>query len=345
MKGIAHFVTGVAIATCFPEVVQRAAEGSLLPVLGGVGGILPDTLDFRFVRYFERYDQEIDPGPEPDANEIAGRVVDAMRQAYESGQPQNVMLHTVRLGPDRWRQYTVRFDPAQGEVGVRTGPVVSTGQMPLPGSELPGDEARVKAGLPMAPASKGKHRVDIFSGPSFKFERRDGELHVRFLDWHRRWSHSLTLAAGLGLGTAGIAALVDWVTRGSVTGTPLWAGLVAGLGLASHVLEDQLGFLGSNLLYPFTRERTPGLGLFHSGDALPNFLTVWIGMAVTLLNLDRCAAQPRWDAGWFLALAVVLPAALLGGLSWWRRRRGQPESVSSPPQQDIVAEVEEVDTG
>ena len=24
MKGIAHFLTGVAIATCFPEVVQQA---------------------------------------------------------------------------------------------------------------------------------------------------------------------------------------------------------------------------------------------------------------------------------------------------------------------------------
>lgn len=51
MKGIAHFITGVAIATLFPEVVGRAAEGSLLPVLGGIAGLLPDTLDFKFVRY------------------------------------------------------------------------------------------------------------------------------------------------------------------------------------------------------------------------------------------------------------------------------------------------------
>ena len=66
MKGIAHFLTGVAIATCFPEVVQQAAGGGLLPVLGGVAGILPDTLDFKFVRYFERYDLEIDPGQSGD---------------------------------------------------------------------------------------------------------------------------------------------------------------------------------------------------------------------------------------------------------------------------------------
>jgi len=103
MKGIAHFITGVAIATFFPEVVRQAAEGSLLPVLGGIAGILPDTLDFKFARYFERYDLEIDPGPQPDARDIAERVVGAMRQAYETGRPQNVALHTIRLGADLWR--------------------------------------------------------------------------------------------------------------------------------------------------------------------------------------------------------------------------------------------------
>lgn len=54
MKGIAHFITGVAIATFFPEVVQQAAGGSLLPMLGGIAGILPDTLDFKFARYLKR---------------------------------------------------------------------------------------------------------------------------------------------------------------------------------------------------------------------------------------------------------------------------------------------------
>ena len=77
MKGIAHFVTGVAIATFFPEVVASAAEGSVLPVLGGIAGILPDTLDFKFVRYLEKYDVEIDPGPEPNPREVAEQVVGA----------------------------------------------------------------------------------------------------------------------------------------------------------------------------------------------------------------------------------------------------------------------------
>lgn len=52
MKGISHFITGVAIATFFPEVVRAGGAGSLLPMLGGVGGILPDTIDFKFARYW-----------------------------------------------------------------------------------------------------------------------------------------------------------------------------------------------------------------------------------------------------------------------------------------------------
>jgi hypothetical protein len=84
-------------------------------------------------RSFEHYDEKIDPGPEPDAHEIAARVAGAMRRAYETGEPQNVMLHTVRLGADLWRQYALRFDPEHAEVAVRIGPVVDTGQVPLPG--------------------------------------------------------------------------------------------------------------------------------------------------------------------------------------------------------------------
>ena len=331
MKGIAHFITGVALATFFPEVVQAGADGSLLPVLGGVAGILPDTLDFKFARYFERYDLEIDPGPEPDAGQIAAQVTGAMRRAYESGEPQNVMLHTIRLGADLWRQYSIRFAPEQGEVAVRIGPIVNTGQVPLPGSE-PEDsrEARVKVGVPMVHTYDAENTIDIFSGPSFKFERQGDELHVHFLDWHRRWSHSLTLAAALGL--------LGWAIWGK------WGGIVVGLGVVGHVLEDQLGFMGSNLLYPFTKRRTIGLQLLRSGDAIPNFLTVWVAVALILFNLDRFSAQPRLDPWWFLGLAVALPLVVLGGLYQWQRR-GDVETKESLRQRDIVAEAEEIEIG
>ncbi len=344
MKGIAHFITGVAIATFFPEVVREAAEGSLLPVLGGVAGILPDTLDFKFARYFERYDLEIDPGPEPDAQEIAERIAGAMRKAYETGRPQNVMLHTVRLGADLWRQYVVRFDPARSEVGVRIGPVVTTGQVPFPSSEPEGaKEARVQVGVPMVHTYDAENRVDIFSGPSFRFVRKGDRLYVHFLDWHRRWSHSLTLAAVLGLVVAGVAALAEWLRRGALSHTPMWAGLVAGLGFAGHVLEDQLGFMGSNLFYPFTKERSLGLQLLHSGDAIPNFLTVWTAAALILFNLDRFSASPRLDAPLFLLLAVALPLGVLGTL--YRLQQQGREEDEALRQGEMVRETEEVETG
>jgi len=345
LKGIAHFFTGVAIATFFPQVVQRAAEGSLLPVLGGVAGILPDTLDFKFARYFEQYHMEIDPGPEPDASEIAQALVQAMRKAFETGEDQNVMLHTVRLGADLWRQYVVRFDPQQDEVAVRVGPVVTTGQVPLPGSEPEDPEVRLPVGAPLLHTYDAENRVDIFSGPSFRFARRGDCLQVHFLDWHRRWSHSLTLTLTLAFAGAALAALIDLVARGLVTRTPLWVGLILGLGALGHVLEDQLGHMGSNLLYPLTRERTTGLQLLRSGDAIPNFLTVWLCVALILFNLDRFSADPRLDLQVFLLLAVFLPLALLGVAYYLQRQRGAPEPQESLRQRDVATAVEEVELG
>ncbi len=346
MKGITHFLTGVAIATFFPEVVRQAADGSLLPVLGGVAGILPDTLDFKFARYFERYDLEIDPGPQPDPRRIAEELAGAMRRAYETGQSQNVMLHTIRLGADLWRQYIVRFDPARGEIAVRIGPVVNTGQAPFPGSEPPdAPEVRIPLGFPLMETYDQEYRVDIFSGPSFRFEREGDQVRVHFLDWHRRWSHSLPLAALLGLGAAGVTALIEALGGGGISRLPLWVGLVTGLGFAGHILEDQLGFMGSNLFYPFTRQRVSGLRLVRSGDAIPNFLTVWLALTVILFNLDRFSAAPRLHPILFPLLAMGLPLIVLGGFYVRQRRRARPRPREFLRQRDILSEAEETEVG
>jgi membrane-bound metal-dependent hydrolase YbcI (DUF457 family) len=309
-------------------------------MLGGIGGILPDTLDFKFARYFERYSREIDPGPDPDPKAIAGALVDAMRRAYEEGKPQNVMAHTIRLGGDLWREYAIRFDPENGQVVVRIGPLVNTGQVPLPGTEPEtAVEARRKLGIPLVHTYSSEYKVNIFSGPSFRFEREGDELYVHFLDWHRRWSHSLTLALVVGLAA--------FLLVGSVVGwsVGLWAGLVTGAGFAGHVLEDQGGYMGSNLFWPFTKKRVPGLKLVHSGDAIPNFLTVWVSVAAILFNLDRFSAQPLLDPGWFLGLAVALPAIVLGAAYLLRKSRPRPgqASLEAKRQADMVAEVEELE--
>ncbi len=116
MKGIAHFLTGIALATFFPEVVHEAESGSLLPVLGGLGALIPDVLDFKFVQFWEDYDFEIDPGSEPDADAIAEVIVNAIHTAHATSQPMHLIAHTIRLRADLWRRYTIAFYPEEGEI-------------------------------------------------------------------------------------------------------------------------------------------------------------------------------------------------------------------------------------
>lgn len=332
MKGIAHFISGVAAASFIPAAATSAERGSLVLALAGACALLPDTLDFKLVRYLETFDEEIAPTEADfDAQGIAERVTAAMRATFETSQPKTVQLHTVRLGSDLWRQYTVRFAPETNQVIVRAGPVVNTSQMPYPDSELPkAVEGRATIGAPMVHTYDAEIKIDIFSGPCFRFERRDDTVHVTFLPWHRRWTHSLTLAAAL--------ALAGGVLLGPVFGAAI------GLGVVIHVLEDQLGFMGSNLLWPFTRGRTPGLRLIRSGDPIPNFLTVWLAAALILFNLDRFSAAPRLPTIPYLLLAAALPTAvLLATYVYKRRKKTQPLSPEGLRQSDIMAETEEIE--
>jgi membrane-bound metal-dependent hydrolase YbcI (DUF457 family) len=189
----------------------------------------------------------------------------------------------------------------------------------------------VKVGVGLEHTYDEEIQIDIFDGPSFKFERQDDGVRVHFLDWHRRWSHSLTLAAGLGL------------LGGILLGK--WAGLVIGLGLAAHIVEDQMGYLGSNLFYPITRRKSAGLGLLHSGDAIPNLLTVWTAVALILFNLDRLSTHPLLNPWWFLGSAVVTPALVLGTMYRRQRRRRKARSREALQQGDIVSEIEEIELG
>jgi len=64
MKGITHFAVGRCRGFLFPRSRARGAEGNpLYFVLGGVFGLLPDTLDFRFGRFLCRHDVEVAPDP------------------------------------------------------------------------------------------------------------------------------------------------------------------------------------------------------------------------------------------------------------------------------------------
>jgi membrane-bound metal-dependent hydrolase YbcI (DUF457 family) len=336
MKGIAHFLTGVAVASFFPEIVYGASQSlSFGPVLGGIAGLLPDTIDFKVARYFAPLDDEIDPAAiltdhgQPDPQAVAERIAAAMDRAYDGGRPVRVQLHTVRLGADLWRQWRVTFDLDFREVRVSIGPAVTTAQVPLAGSEIPGllpGRAPVKA--PILPTYDAETTIDIFSGPSLAFERDDDTIAVTFVPWHRAWSHSLLMALLLGaIGFALSPAL----------------GLAMALAVLAHIAADQMGYMGCNFLFPLTRERSKGLGLFRSGDALPNLLAVWLSLAVILLNLDRFSAAPLLPVVPYLLVAIVAPCLLCVGLHLRHSHRAlrQPQPVLAAVEAlDETAEVD-----
>jgi membrane-bound metal-dependent hydrolase YbcI (DUF457 family) len=341
MKGIAHFVTGVAVATFFPELVYSASQNlSFAPLLGGLAGLLPDTLDFKAVRYFYQVDEEIDPAKitssagSPDPQAIAARIAAAMNLAYESGEQVRLHLHTLKLGSDLWRQYSVAFDLPRKQVVARIGPEVTTAQVPYPGSEISGPKlARAQVNAPIAYTYEAETKIDIFAGPSLAFDRVGDVIQVTFMPWHRIWTHSLAMV--LLLGALGFLL------------SPL-VGLSMALAALGHILADQLGFMGCNLLFPFNQQRTMGLEWMRSGDAIPNFGTVWVSLALIVLNLDRFSDAPVIPVWPYLLGVIILPCLLLLGLSLWarsnaRRRSDPPLPRLGPATMAAVEALDETD--
>ncbi|MFA7368595.1 MAG: metal-dependent hydrolase [Kiritimatiellales bacterium] len=319
MKGIAHFISGVAAASFCPWAVEAAQNGNpAFFILGAVAGILPDTIDFKFYRYFYRHDVSIEPHPDRlDPQPVADAIAAAVSKTAATGKPVRLKLCTMQLSADNWRQYRVRIDPEAGEVRAQFGPVVSTGQVPQPGT-LPADRAAAvaKFSVPVRQSYEPVYTVDIFDGPSFLFQRNEsGTVEIDFLPWHRNWSHSFTVAALL----AGIASLWTWQAGAVVFGA-----------YALHIIEDQLGHMGSNLFFPFTKKRTPGLKRMYSGDAFPNFGCVWLCCLLIFWNVYAAIPDPLYHFS-FLRLmfyALIIPFAAFGVLRRLlvRADKGHPET-------------------
>jgi membrane-bound metal-dependent hydrolase YbcI (DUF457 family) len=309
MKGITHFAAGVAVASCFPYAVRAGMDGNpLYFLLGGCCALLPDTIDFKFSRFFHRHDVEIAPDPlQADAGMIAQALADALAAANEAGRTIFVKLNTIRLGSDRWQRYTLTWDTGAGHVAVDYGAVVDTGTNPLePVCPLPGvHHATAPLGTSVTYDYQATVEIDAFDGPALALVPQGARgVDIRFLPWHRAWSHSLV--AGLLLA---LAVAVYW---------GLSAGVVACLAYASHVLLDQLGFMGSNLFAPFTRQRHQGLGLAHSMSVFPNLLVVWGAICLVFWNLARLRSGTQPFSG-IAALALVGVMLPLLCFAAWRR--------------------------
>ena len=302
------------MASCFPDAVRAGADGNpLYFVLGGVFGLLPDTLDFKFYRFFIKHDMEVAPDPlDPDPQLIADAVAMAANRASNTGKPVRIKLDTIRLGADRWRQYEVKFDVAGRRVAVCYGPIVDTGRNPIPGT-LP-----EKCRTAFAPIESGIRldyeattEVDIFDGPLFEMEPgRDGRIVPRFIPWHRQWSHSLALAFLFGLASA---LIWNWLAGAIVFGAHV-----------AHAMVDQLGFMGNNFLFPFRRYRSEGLKWIHSSEASANFWTVWLSCLLIFWNLYSALpwSIPAFNLAKLFFYGALVPAAA----GWLLFRRTSPDS-------------------
>lgn len=310
MKGIAHYSIGVAVASCFPAAVAAGADGNpLYFLLGGACGILPDTLDFRFARFLKRRDVHVRPDPlKPDPQMIADAVALAVNRANAEGRPVNLFLDTIRLGADLWQSYSVRFDPAARRVIAEYGEAIRTDE-----SAVASPPANRQAAAPLECGIRLEYmattKIGPFDGSLLEFEPQpDGRVMPKFIPWHRLWSHSLLVSAGVG-------ALVGLLLRDGV------AGAVAGGAWAAHALADQLGFLGSCLLYPLSKRRWQGLKWAHSGATLPNLAAVWLSCAVIFWNLYAASGVPirGMNPLGYAFYAVGLPVALMLVVRRWLR--------------------------
>ena len=353
MKGLTHFWTGVCVATFFPLVVRAAYISDqilwvLLIPIGGLFGYLPDFLDFKFSRYMESEDYTITPGyHELDPWVVAEKLAEAINKAYTSEKPVRVKLQTIRLPQGMWRRYSILFKTEEKEVRVKIGPLITTGLEVLKGTEpKPEKIASVKYKPNLQYGYESVTNVDIWDGPTFQF-RRDGEvIKADFIQWHRRWSHSLTLGVFLGLLSALVAGLGFMIADNPLSDAEILTifGVITG-GVWGHVIVDQLGWLGSNLWWPITGERKQGMGLTRSMDPMANFLTMFILTMLILWNLNSYAPEPvfSWTALEFFLYYFTFPITLLVTLSIVFRKKSDegPKSRDVEMLEEVSKEISE----
>ncbi len=165
------------------------------------------------------------------------------------------------------------------------------------------------------------------SGPSFGFFRRGENIESIFLPWHRQWSHSFTMGLFLGIIGFLLFSFIYNLQKGLVFG------LIIALSFNAHVACDLLGFMGGNLLFPFTKDRSSGFKVMKASNPLGNFLVIWGSMVVTLFNLNRFSDVPVFTTPWYFYFLywLVIPALFLIILSRViKKREGGGEVLETP---------------
>lgn len=335
-------MSGVAAATFIPQVVQMSAsdrmsntvEGasaSLILLLAGAYGVLPDTLDFKVGQFFAEPDIVVDPDPKnPDPQAMADAFALAVKRAGDSGKPVQIKFLPSQVGASLWRQYNIIFE--KDSVAVQMNEIVKTSQIPIPGTapathrvgraklayELKSRTDKIDwlnsfirwlrqkiKGPDKPPGPVKPSTVDIFGGTYFEVAgEADGKIYFNWLPWHRTWSHSYVLGAMLTIPVFLIAYLCDLANW--------WLyGLVAFLGFFTHITEDMTGHIGGALFWPIHKPRCEGLELFKASDPRTNFSIDFAAIVLSVWNVDRFTTHLITMPGWlFLTLFLALPLAV-----------------------------------
>ena len=340
MKGLTHFISGVAMGSFIPAAVRMAnnkIDNSLIHGLGGLFGIMPDTLDFKVGQFFSQADYDVDVDPNNlNPQDMAEQIAKGINDAWETGRYVKVQLYPIRLGVDLWRQYVVKFDGEKNEVVVVINEIVNTSQTPYLGTAPKTNRVgRCRVKGKMLETHGKPSVVDIMSGPQFGFIKRAGQVEVEFLPWHRTWSHSYVLGF--------ILSSVVWVLASLVAGWDKgWLyGLVAFLGYAIHITEDLTGHMGGSLLWPFQKDRTNGLCLFKASNPHANFTVDYIAVTLLLFNLNRFAPRPYFAMGaWqYLLYVIAIPLVIYGLITKiFGERKGEAKKEGEISAEKALAE-------
>lgn len=339
MKGVTHFLSGVAVASCFPAAMRSAlADQSFLLPIGGIFGILPDTLDFKFARYFWKHDHIVRLTEENlDPKVAAEAVAQAIDQAWREKRPVRLRLDSIRVSCSYYRTYNIFIDDKKQEIVSVLGPLKNMGQIFSRFDNMPSEQAKrrdmeehgvaatlinlgpkaqclpgtmpegaIAATVPFtAPVVNTYYQeteVGVFHGPDFEFLPEGDHIRIDFIPWHRRWTHAFTTALCMApfgyLLYAGGAALFGAGAAAFSNPMALLAGLIAVLAFATHVIEDQIGVLGSNLFPPFTKFRSQGLKWITSISPLPNAITNYLAVITILWNMNAYAPVPSFRMPW-----------------------------------------------
>ncbi len=307
MKGLSHFSIGVAAGFWLPNVAERASNGSGWEMLiCAVAGLLPDTLDFKFARFFSREDMTVDFAPTDfHAQDVAQKCTQALEMAISQNRPIHLRLHTSQIDSGSWLSYNIHFDSAAKTITVNELGIVNMSGENVREIIISPENANAQliATQQFYIEGNGNVKVDVLSGPTISFgPRENNRVEIVFIPWHRGFSHSLTLGTAL----AALAAFAFGWHYFLLVAVPFWL----------HVLVDQLGHLGSNLFWPFTKRRFRGIKLFHSSDSAPNFFAVWFSAMLILFKADSIAKDAFFSQNPLLFFSITCALPLISVLTY-----------------------------